>query len=114
MPMEEVVKAHTMMEKNEQVGKIVLTMEWFVCSTNMQEVQDFSLLDDELNGLVGDAVEQVLPLRSIQQQHITVLTHFQGTVHVTMTDRSSGVQSTGDQSLVHRHAHENAGELHSD
>ena len=31
MPMEEVVKAHTMMEKNEQVGKIVLTMEWIVC-----------------------------------------------------------------------------------
>ena len=31
MPMEEVVRAHTMMEKNEQVGKIVLTMEWIVC-----------------------------------------------------------------------------------
>lgn len=31
MPMEEVVRAHTMMEKNEQVGKIVLTLEWIVC-----------------------------------------------------------------------------------
>ncbi|KAK8816805.1 hypothetical protein WA577_002202, partial [Blastocystis sp. JDR] len=27
MPLDDVVKAHTMMEKNEQVGKIVLTME---------------------------------------------------------------------------------------
>ena len=27
LPLEEVVKAHTMMEKNEQIGKIVLTME---------------------------------------------------------------------------------------
>ena len=27
MPLDEVVRAHTMMEKNEQIGKIVLTME---------------------------------------------------------------------------------------
>lgn len=31
MPLDEVVRAHTMMEKNEQIGKIVLTMEWIVC-----------------------------------------------------------------------------------
>lgn len=31
MPLDDVVKAHTMMEKNEQVGKIVLTMECCVC-----------------------------------------------------------------------------------
>ena len=28
MPFDDVVRAHTMMEKNEQVGKIVLTMEY--------------------------------------------------------------------------------------
>ena len=27
LPLDEVVRAHTMMEKNEQIGKIVLTME---------------------------------------------------------------------------------------
>lgn len=31
VPLDEVVRAHTMMEKNEQIGKIVLTMEWIVC-----------------------------------------------------------------------------------
>ena len=31
MPLDDVVKAHTMMEKNEQVGKIVLTMEYRIC-----------------------------------------------------------------------------------
>ena len=38
MPMEEVVRAHTMMEKNEQVGKIVLTMEWIVCWKEWSDV----------------------------------------------------------------------------
>lgn len=31
VPLDEVVRAHTMMEKNEQIGKIVLTMELIVC-----------------------------------------------------------------------------------
>lgn len=31
VPLDEVVRAHTMMEKNEQIGKIVLTMELVVC-----------------------------------------------------------------------------------
>ena len=35
LPLDEVVRAHTMMEKNEQIGKIVLTMEYCVFEPNM-------------------------------------------------------------------------------
>ena len=39
MPLDEVVRAHTMMEKNEQIGKIVLTMELGVCLTFARGLQ---------------------------------------------------------------------------
>lgn len=53
MPMEEVVRAHTMMEKNEQVGKIVLTMEWSVCCYHSIGV----LVDDDMTTIVDNMID---------------------------------------------------------
>ena len=80
-------------------------------AANRGEVNHLTLLDHLQNGLVTDAIEQVLPLRGVQDQHVAELAHLQRAVHVAVTQRGCRIQRSRDQRLVHRHAHQDTRQL---
>lgn len=64
-----------------------------------------------LDRFVGNAVEQMLPLRRVQHQQVAHLPHLQRSVHLALPDGCGGIQRSRDERLVHAQPEQNAPQL---